>query len=426
MNNGTGITGVSPNVRIMPLRAGGVNGYFTTATLIQAIDYAVKMNARIINASWGGTSYDQALRDAINRAGENGVLVVAAAGNNGSNNDTVPFYPASFDLGNIISVASSDQNDELATFSNYGASSVDVAAPGTGIISTFSASELLWSDDFETGTLNGWTTGGTGNTWGIESGTGYNGSAYSLSDSPAGNYTSDVHSYVSRQVDLTGKKGAVLAGYVTGISSSEDKLYIQTSEDGVSWFTEEIGIMNGNTSIYDYLSGNMSYTWYQFRVDLGNLDGKSGFIRFLFITDSDPQTVDDGWHLDDLTVSTGVTPLADTLYYMSGTSMAAPLVSGIAALLFSEKPDISPEEAKTLIVTSCDPVSSLADKVACGGRVNAFKTLTSELPPQPVSSGGGGCNLNTSDRKPGEETLAIILLPFTLIFLLKRHLSKKG
>ncbi|MHC4106256.1 MAG: S8 family serine peptidase, partial [Planctomycetota bacterium] len=99
--------------------------------------YAVDNGAKVINASWGGDFFSQTLYDTIRAAGEAGVLFVAAAGNDfGSDNDVVPIYPASFDLDNIISVMSSDPNDQISDFSNFGATSVDIAEPGTDILST--------------------------------------------------------------------------------------------------------------------------------------------------------------------------------------------------------------------------------------------------------------------------------------------------
>jgi subtilisin family serine protease len=131
MNNHIGITGVAPNVKIMPLKFLGPNGG-DTASAIEAINYATKMGADIINASWGGTDYDPALKEAIEKSG---LLFVAAAGNDGQNNNTTPVYPASFSSKNIVSVAALDNRGRAATFSNYGPA-VDIAAPGVNILST--------------------------------------------------------------------------------------------------------------------------------------------------------------------------------------------------------------------------------------------------------------------------------------------------
>src|SRR5262249_55968843 len=103
---------------------------------VRALNYAVAHGAALSNNSWGGGGYDQSLADAILNARNAGHIFVAAAGNNGSNNDSIPSYPASYGYDNVVSVAASDRYENLASFSNYGATSVDLAAPGVSILST--------------------------------------------------------------------------------------------------------------------------------------------------------------------------------------------------------------------------------------------------------------------------------------------------
>lgn len=135
-NNAIGVAGVNWSARIMPLKFLSARGSGTTADAISALDYAVMMGARISNNSWGGGAFSQALYDTILAAQNAGHLFVAAAGNNGVDTDITPSYPASYDLDNIVSVAATDNNDLLATFSNFGAVSVDLGAPGVAILST--------------------------------------------------------------------------------------------------------------------------------------------------------------------------------------------------------------------------------------------------------------------------------------------------
>jgi len=130
-NNLIGITGVCWTVRLAALKIGGA--FFNLAAAVQAIDFANRNNIRILNNSWGSKFYSASLKYAIDNY--NGLLIVSA-GNSSSNNDLIPVYPSNYDSDNIISVAASNQNDELASFSNYGAVSVDIAAPGTDILST--------------------------------------------------------------------------------------------------------------------------------------------------------------------------------------------------------------------------------------------------------------------------------------------------
>jgi subtilisin family serine protease len=140
-NNSRGVVGVNWNVKIMALKFLDSSGSGSTSDAISAIEYAVAMknrgvNIKVLSNSWGGGGYSQALQDAIAAAENAGILFVAAAGNDASDNDAVPAYPANYQLDNIISVAAIDHNGNLASFSNFGASSVDLAAPGVGIISS--------------------------------------------------------------------------------------------------------------------------------------------------------------------------------------------------------------------------------------------------------------------------------------------------
>lgn len=135
-NNAVGISGVNWKAKIMPVRFMDATGAGSTANAIRALNYAVANGARISNSSWGGPQFSQALFDAIQAANSRGHVFVAAAGNSTANNDTAPEYPSSYNLPNIISVAATDRNDAIATFSNFGRVSVDVAAPGVAIYST--------------------------------------------------------------------------------------------------------------------------------------------------------------------------------------------------------------------------------------------------------------------------------------------------
>ncbi len=140
-NNSIGVAGVNWDVSIMALKFLKANGGGYTSDAIECIDYVIMMkengtNINITSNSWGGGGYNQALYDAIANLRDAGILFVAAAGNAGINTDIFPHYPSSYNLTNIISVAATDHNDSLAYFSNYGASSVDVAAPGVKINST--------------------------------------------------------------------------------------------------------------------------------------------------------------------------------------------------------------------------------------------------------------------------------------------------
>lgn len=130
-------------IQVMPLKFLGGTGSGSTSNAIRAIYYAVNNGARVINNSWGGPSYSRALHDAITYAYDNKVLVLSAAGNLGSNNDSTPMYPSSYDVPSNLSVASTSSYDDLSSFSNYGASSVNLGSPGEWIESTIPGNKTM-------------------------------------------------------------------------------------------------------------------------------------------------------------------------------------------------------------------------------------------------------------------------------------------
>jgi large repetitive protein len=135
-NNSVGVVGVAWRVQLMAVKFLDAQGNGSISDAVAAIDYARARGARIINASWGSPEFNsQSLSDAIASARDAGILFVAAAGNSSGNNDATPLYPASYDLDNILAVAATDRNDQLAFFADFGASTVDIGAPGQDIFS---------------------------------------------------------------------------------------------------------------------------------------------------------------------------------------------------------------------------------------------------------------------------------------------------
>ena len=130
-----GHIGVNPHAKIMVLKfMEGNSGYISDA--IRALQYAVNNGATLSNHSYGTYNFSQSFKAVIDNSSQNNHLLIAAAGNNGLDIDQTPFYPAAFDLDNIISVSASNENHQLAFFSNYGDTSVDILSPGTAIYST--------------------------------------------------------------------------------------------------------------------------------------------------------------------------------------------------------------------------------------------------------------------------------------------------
>jgi PKD repeat protein len=146
-NNSVGVVGVAWSVPIMACCFLDSNGNGTISDAIACMDYARTNGAQVVNASWGTTNFtSQALYDAIDSLRQAGIIFVAACGNSSMNNDVTPIYPASYNLDNIIAVAATEPNDDLAAFSDYGPTNVSLGAPGVVIMSCWNGSDT----DYET------------------------------------------------------------------------------------------------------------------------------------------------------------------------------------------------------------------------------------------------------------------------------------
>lgn len=155
-DNSIGVAGVNWQVELMGCKFMDENGG-TASGAIRCIDYAISMGAHLTSNSWGlGGVHSSSLKDAIRRANDTPSkpqLFIAAAGNSGTNNDNIPAYPASYNMDHIIAVAATDSNDKLTSWSQYGATTVDLGAPGSSVLSTvmnsnygyFSGTSMAWS-----------------------------------------------------------------------------------------------------------------------------------------------------------------------------------------------------------------------------------------------------------------------------------------
>jgi subtilisin family serine protease len=135
-DNGLGVAGMAWHVRILPCKFLNSDGLGLSSNAIRAIDYATLMGARVLNNSWGGGALSVAMKDTIDAAGSGGVVFVVSAGNDGEDFAVRPQYPAAYTLPNVVAVAATDENDGLAAFSNFGAATVLLGAPGVHILST--------------------------------------------------------------------------------------------------------------------------------------------------------------------------------------------------------------------------------------------------------------------------------------------------
>jgi subtilisin family serine protease len=385
-DNGTGVTGIGWQVQIMPLRFMNAFDTGTVADAITAIEYAVANGARIINCSWGSSGYSIFLYNTIASAD---ALFVCAAGNAGTDSDEEKFYPAGYRLDNILSVGASDQMDELAWFSNYGLQSVHVAAPGVRIYSLAMSWQNPWSESFDDDAMSGWTTGGTLDDWGVREAPGAAGT-HVLSVTAEANYANNTGSWaISPPLDLSAARASKLTFQLIGASEAYcDYLYVELSSDLNSW--SNLPLKVGNTIKYGGLSGSYPY-WTTVTMDLGAWDGNSRlYIRFRFTSNASAPAA--GFFIDNVILS--VASDEEAYQYMSGTSMAAAFVSGVAALLQSQNQALTPQDLKSAILDGADRVAALADTSETGGRVNARKALNliaaSPDTDSSGSSGGGG------------------------------------
>lgn len=405
-NNGTGSTGVSWSSKIMILRVGDSLGMITSSDVISAIQYADSKGADIINLSMGNHTFSAAEKAAIDASS---AVIVCSAGNSGADNDTSPHYPSSYTSANIIAVANSDYNDDLAGTSNFGATTVDVTAPGSLIFGAINARQDVLNQSIDNVTApalpSRWSGGGSQGAW-------VSSTAYKISDTNALTHVSTGATYslndnchiTSPSIDLSTHEGAVLTFYAYGKSEANDDLVVETAAGQTGPWTIQPMTGNGHYNLLTLAGIDTNGEWFRMRVNLKTLEGlNQAYIRFRF-TDNGDSNQAMGWFIDDITITAhDNTYNANSFAYLTGTSMATPHVTGIAALIKSRNPAFTNIDIIDAIFRGAEAKPSLSGKVATGGRVNAYQALLaadgiplpqpSSTPPGSGSGGGtgGGC-----------------------------------
>jgi subtilisin family serine protease len=384
-NNSLGVSGAASfpttsgnwaGPRILAVKVADAAGSVSIATLADGIVYAGAMNAKVANISIGfagtSTTLDNAIKSKPN------TLYAVSAGNNGTNNDTTPRTPcvpaSTPDAANKICVAATDSGDALASFSNFGATNVDLAAPGVNILSTI-PTRTVFSDNFETAITGRWTTNDPGQTgtprWGRT--TLFSTSpSNSLTDSPGGTAGAPAQ-YVNNQDNWArNSTGFNLTGGQNCKVTAQAKL---DTESGFDFFTVEAT-----------RTPTVSSSWQEiFRFSGGPATGRvtadipaafnnqtNVFIRFRL--DADGSIVDDGAYVDDVAVGCFTSTFNATSYaFLDGTSMATPHVAGAATFLFTKFPTATVAQVKDKLLRSVDTKAGLSGDVATGGRLNLYK-----------------------------------------------------
>ena len=365
-NNGMGVAGVNWTVGMTPVRScdfAGSCGYIS-----EGMAYAGGV-ARVVNISAGGPGALEPSTDAISQ--HPNTLFVVAAGNDGTDNDVIPQDPCNVSLPNVLCVAAIDASGNLASFSNFGATSVDVAAPGVGIQSTVPNFATAFAPAVEPdgGTPplpDGWV------------------------QTPAGEWTFEMTSGGLNYMELVASPGPAGAGVVQWAIAAPSTFnpvgwacrmnaYIATVLDGqdqavaLAYTTDQ-----NSTPVYlGVTSSSSGGNFIRWEVDLSALEGQTG-VQLGFIVESARGAAPLVAAITAPVVTCIVDqPAGGSYAFLDGTSMASPQVAGAAALLLAKNPDLTAAQMKQALMSTAVPMASLAGKVVTGGRVDVNAALAS-------------------------------------------------
>lgn len=377
-NNGVGGAGVCWSAKLMAVRVLEADGSGTTTTIVEGVDYAIANDAKVINMSLGGTGgEDFSYRDAITRAQDADVLVVVAAGNDNENNDTAAHWPCNFTHTNLVCVAALDQNYALASFSDYGATSVDVGAPGTNIYSTWAGTSDTITDTFASGTFTS-TTLGSGGGWQVDSGW----LKVPKANWGTANYNASTDDRVYKSFNLSAVNAAYLEFDAAINVNASDFFLVNYSSSG------------GDPSYYDpNPTGTIArpYTDQYDGINSAYASGKINITRclsttctvgFQLLTDAALQNY--GVALTNFTITTLINT-TNSYSTINGTSMATSEVAGIAALVRARNPLYTYADTAAAIKNGGDSIPALSGITTTGKAVNALGSLTYINPPTGIT-----------------------------------------
>lgn len=357
-NNAIGTTGICWKVQLMAVKVLDNTGSGSTSGIISGVNYAVTNGAHIINMSLGGAALDPAFQTAVNNASNAGVLVVVAAGNDGANNSSTPTYPCNFPAANLICVGAVDQRFSIASFSNYSTTFVDIAAPGTNIVS---AALNAWSTSADLSLAMG--------SWTASAGYGFAGGFMQYPAAWNGTstlYSANANDTAYTTVDMSGTTGGV--AYITVRGDAEagydflDVYEKATAGDPVAGGTQ-IGALSGSSG------GGLAAGTATLTACAGSATCSLGFN---FNSDNTNQRV--GYRIERLQIDKKIAGVQG-LDGLNGTSMATPHVAGLAALVKANNPAFTAADLRAAILTTGTKVTALTSRFATGAVINAAKAV---------------------------------------------------
>ena len=342
-NNGLGVIGVDFRAHLMALKTSNDGSTILTSAAMAALEYATLMKSRgvnivALNASYGGGSGSQMERDAIQAVGDAGIIFCAAAGNDTNDNDTSSVFPASYRLNNMIVVAATDSNDGLAGFSNYGATSVDLGAPGVSVFSTAPVSQPGTESEVQQGAT-----------------------AYAANSIEFAGMTA-----------LAGISAPVYdcgSGYPTNFPPAASG-YIALIQRGTLTFAVKVSnaMAAGAVAaiIYNNLSGNFN----------GTLGSAGAWIPAISVSQADGLALQASLPAQAAVIN-AIDP--NLIYqFLDGTSMATPHVSGAVAFAALNFPGETVGQRIQRILSATSPVPSLQGKTVTGGRLNLARMVDAD------------------------------------------------
>ncbi len=372
-NNGLGVAGVNWTVDMTSVRTCDFSGSCGTAP--EGMAYAGGQ-ARVVNVSLGGPGRGEAYADAIRQNPSS--LFVVAAGNDGNDNDQTPQYPCNVSLPNVLCVAAIDASGDLASFSNYGEKSVDIAAPGVNILSTVPTFVDAFAPTIEPNSATpplpaGWPQD-PDEQWTVEqlsNGLDYINLSASAGDGlPSGDAAEIWAIEAPGSFAPIGQSCRMEAFVATDLNIDHEQLQLIYVTDRAPNTPVVAGGISGDTK------GGFEH-W---QVDLSALRGADeAKLMFVVVRETgDPDRARVEVSIAKPVVKCIVDqPAGGSYEFMSGTSMASPQVAGAAALLLAKNPTLTAAQLKKALLSTAVPMASLTGKVATGGRLDANAALAS-------------------------------------------------